>query len=92
MTITPGGGEDLSGVSTKKIFFGGFPIIYNIYVVLVGFLDSFPTTWWRAGCSGSYSRTYSVMQSDGNSFGGDVVLNSFNKASRDEGNILDQTY
>ena len=32
------------------------------------------------------------MQSDGNSFGGDVVLNSFNKASRDEDNILDQVY
>ena len=32
------------------------------------------------------------MQSDGNSFGGDVVLNSFNKASWDEDNILDQVY
>ena len=32
------------------------------------------------------------MQSDGNSFGGDVVLNSFNKVSRDEDNILDQGY
>ena len=30
------------------------------------------------------------MQSDGNSFYGDVVLNSFNKASRDKDNILDQ--
>ena len=29
-----------------------------------------------------------MMQSDGNSF----VLNSFNKASRDEDNILDQVY
>ena len=37
-------------------------------------------------------RAYSVMQSDGNSFGGDVVLNSFNKASWDEENILDQVY
>ena len=35
---------------------------------------------------------YSVMQSDGNSFCGDVVLDSFNKASRDEDNILDQIY
>ena len=32
------------------------------------------------------------MQSDGNSFCGDVVLNSFNKSSRDEDNILDQVY
>ena len=32
---------------------------------------------------------YSVMQSDGDSFGGDVVLVSFNKASPDYGNILD---
>ena len=28
--------------------------------------------------------TYSVMQSEGNSFFGDVVLDSFNKASREE--------
>ena len=34
--------------------------------------------------------TYSVMQSDVNSFCSDVVLNSFKKASRDEDNILDQ--
>ena len=32
------------------------------------------------------------MQSDGNSFCWDIVLNSFNKASRDEDNILDQVY
>ena len=32
---------------------------------------------------------YSVMQSDGNSFYEDVVSESFNKASRDEANILD---
>ena len=30
------------------------------------------------------------MQSDGNSFYEDVVLDSFNKASRDKDNILDQ--
>ena len=34
--------------------------------------------------------TNCVMQSDGNSFYGDVVLESFNKTSRDEDNILDQ--
>ena len=33
---------------------------------------------------------YSVMQSDGNSFYGDVVSDSFGKTSRDEDNILDQ--
>ena len=36
--------------------------------------------------------TYSVMQSDGNSFFLDVVLNSFNKASREEENILYQVF
>ena len=36
--------------------------------------------------------TYSVMQSDGNSLLGNVVLDSFNKASRDEDNILGQIY
>ena len=35
---------------------------------------------------------YSVMQSDGNSFCGDVVLDNFINASKDENNILDQTY
>ena len=35
---------------------------------------------------------YSVMLSDGNSFCGDVVLNSFNKASRDEDYNLDKVY
>ena len=41
---------------------------------------------------GTYLRVeffvYSVMQSDGNSFCGYVVLDSFNKASRDEDSIL----
>ena len=32
------------------------------------------------------------MQSDWKSFWGDVVLDSFNKASRDKDNILDQIY
>ena len=32
---------------------------------------------------------YSVMQSDENIFSGDVVLDSFHKASRDEDNIVD---
>ena len=35
---------------------------------------------------------YSVMQSDGNSFFGDVVLDSFNKEYRDKDSILDQKY
>ena len=35
---------------------------------------------------------YSVMQSDRNSFGGDVVLDSFNMSYRDEDSILDQKY
>ena len=32
------------------------------------------------------------MQSDGNSFHGDVILKSFNKAFRDKDSILDQIY
>ena len=32
------------------------------------------------------------MQSDGDSFSGDVVLDSFNKASRDEDKILDHNH
>ena len=32
------------------------------------------------------------MQSDGNSFKGDVVLDSFNMECRDEGSFLDQQY
>ena len=35
---------------------------------------------------------YSVMQSDGSGFCGDVVTDSFNKAYRDDDNILDQIY
>ena len=35
---------------------------------------------------------YSVMQSDGNNICGNVVFNSFNKASRDKDNTLDQVY
>ena len=35
---------------------------------------------------------YRVMQSDRNSFYGDVVLDSLNKVSRDEYIILDQKY
>ena len=33
-----------------------------------------------------------VMQSDGNSFCGNVVLDGFTEAYRDEDNILDQIY
>ena len=32
------------------------------------------------------------MQSDGNHFFGDVVLDNFNNASREEDNILDKVY
>ena len=35
---------------------------------------------------------YSVMQSDGNSFCGDVVLDSFNIEHSDEDSILDKKY
>ena len=42
--------------------------------------------------SQTLSNVYSVMQSDGNSFGGDVVWDTFNKISRDEDNILYKIY
>ena len=46
--------------------------------------------WWQsADTEQSY---YSVMQSDRNSFYGDVVSNSFNKPSYDEDNMLNQMY
>ena len=35
---------------------------------------------------------YSVMQSDGNSFCGDVVWDGFNMSYRDEDSILEQQY
>ena len=35
---------------------------------------------------------YSVVLLDGNSFCGDVVLDSFNEASQNKDNILDQIY
>ena len=35
---------------------------------------------------------YTVMQSDRNTFYGDVVMDSCNKTSRNEDNILDQIY
>ena len=35
---------------------------------------------------------YSVMQSDGNSFCGYIVLDSYNKASRDEDNIINDDF
>ena len=43
-------------------------------------------------CSYKLTFIYSVMQSDGNSFYGDVVSESFKKTSRDVDKILDQTY
>ena len=37
-------------------------------------------------------KKYSVMQSDGNSFCGDVVLDSFNMKYSDEDSILNKKY
>ena len=41
---------------------------------------------------GDFDTRYCAMQSDGNSFGGDVVLKSVNIGSSDEDGILDQIY
>ena len=35
---------------------------------------------------------YCTVRSDGSSFGGDVVMDSFNKISRDEDNISGQIF
>ena len=48
-------------------------------------------------CRGHISSTqqtvlYSVLQSDRNSFGGKVVLDSVNMASKDAGSISDEMY
>ena len=45
-----------------------------------------------ANHSSSRRNLYSVMQPYGNSFGGEIVLDSFNIVYRDEGSILDQKY
>ena len=39
-----------------------------------------------------FVRVYSVMQSDGNRFRGDVVLNIFNMAYGHEDRVIDQKY
>ena len=81
--------------------------IYKLDILLFGFALHFHSCpCWRVALV-SNNRTYfgaitpylslptiiyGVMQSDGNSLCGDVILNSFNKASRDEDNILDQVY
>ena len=44
------------------------------------------------GTGTNIQNCYTVMQSDRNTFNGDVVLDSFNKVSREEDNILDQKY
>ena len=45
---------------------------------------------YRSAVTFFRSLTYSMMQSDGNSFWGDVVLDSFNMVYREEGCILDK--
>ena len=64
-----------------------------------------PQPLFRYDCINLYEEIITVMggylsfliepilqQSYGNSFGGDVVLDTFNNVSRDEDNILDQKY
>ena len=51
-----------------------------------------PNFTWSRNIRRKTLTTYSVMQSDGNSFGGNVISNSFNKTFRDEDNKSDQIY
>ena len=46
----------------------------------------------RGSVYGSMSSSYSLMQSDGNIFGEDVVLKSFNIVYSDEDSVEDQKY
>ena len=65
--------------------------------IIITYLD-FRFQYFKIHYSSPYEKhninyiSNSVMQSDGNSFGGDVVLESFSMANRDEGSILDQKY
>ena len=52
-------------------------------------LCQFGFSWYK---DGPILTIYSVMQSDGNSSYGDVVLESFNKAYRVKDSILHQKY
>ena len=46
----------------------------------------------RVACPTNRLINYSVMHSDDNSFCGDIVLDSFNKVSKNEDNILEQIF
>ena len=59
---------------------------YSVQRVLVKLKITGDNSWSYKG------RRYSVMQADGNGICGEVVLDSFNKVSRDEDNILYQMY
>ena len=69
-------------VCLKYLFACATNIFRKIYLVISYLQDSYII----------YVFIYIVKQSDGNSFCRDVVLNSFNKAYRDENNIIDQKY
>ena len=55
--------------------------------------EPYENTIWTHGNPAKIPQDfYSVMQSDENSFYGNVVSDSFNNTSRDEDNILEQIY
>ena len=70
----------------------GFPLGIWIFLVNLVFPCEFGNPFRISNNSPFGNSTYSVMQSDGNSFGGDVVLKNVNIASSYEDSILDQIY
>ena len=99
------GAKGLSNRATKKrTFFCGFP--YNLiawyisfqkwikHILIIILNKVFVQCKHQPGAHSIVDNkyTYSVMQSDGNSFCGDVVSDSLHKASLDVDNILEQIY
>ena len=99
-------GEKADGLSQENflhIFFSYFPCLYlNPKLYWLGPVVWFPELYWlgpvvwflgiwpAAAAWLVHVFFYSVMQSDWNSFSGDVVLDIFNKVPRHEDNILDK--
>ena len=87
----------------SSFFFCLFSLLLLRLSLGLGWLGASPWFYWvRAKCRSRpwstqlglhlYNIMYSVMQSDGNSFCGDIFLESFNMAYWDEDIFLDQKY
>ena len=91
-----------SGISVFLLLFCPVFCLYCILFVLSFYLSIFFLFFFLmsfcffsliiSGCFFFYGQLSLLLQSDGNSFSGDVVSDSFNKTSLDEYSILDQIY